>query len=225
MLSKYPDFFGFDRIIDQPDSEILSFRDEIQYVNKTFPEIKLENVRTNLFASLKVDIPNRRFRIELQSLIDNDIPVSANQTRNSVSNAILRINVEFPDEYPRVNPVFDIQVSGTVSMAKRMFLTNAMNAIASCSTIQGQWCLESCIKFLLTGSETLIDVTNGETFPFSNGNRNSRLLSQSDMCSSDDSDEFEEMHHQNTNFHVENFGRYNVPFPRSCSAIFSRDGK
>lgn len=101
---------------------------EIAAVGKKFQNVKFE----------KVNVAGRTCTISLNSLRSNE----------GVS--FLRVNISFPQFYPKqAPPTFEIQKSGMLSMATRARIAASLDHIAASHASRGLPCLEAIIRCLL----------------------------------------------------------------------------
>lgn len=160
---------------------------EIAAVGKKFQNVKFE----------KVNVAGRTCTISLNSLRSNE----------GVS--FLRVNISFPQFYPKqAPPTFEIQKSGMLSMATRARISASLDLIAASHASRGLPCLEAIIRCLL-----------GE-------DRRDEVLEKG----LDESDEDDTI----VNPLRKSRGRDNgaadkkdqqIPFPCLCGAVFATNGK
>jgi len=159
---------------------------EIAAVGQKFKTVKFE----------KVNVAGRTCTISLNSLRPNE------------GGAFLRVNITFPQFYPKqAPPTFEIQKSGMLSMQTRGQISSNLDRIAATHASRGLPCLEAIIRCLL-----------GE-------DKRDEVLEKG----LDDSDEDDTI----VNPLRKSRGRDNagdkkdhqVPFPCLCGAVFATNGK
>ncbi|KAF9408259.1 hypothetical protein BGZ94_002379 [Podila epigama] len=161
---------------------------EIAAVGQKFQNVKFE----------KVNVAGRTCTISLNSVRPNE------------GVAFLRVNISFPQFYPKqAPPTFEIQKSGMLSMATRAQIAANLDHIAATHASRGLPCLEAVIRCLLgedrrdDNLETGIDDSD-EDDTIVNPLRKSR--SGRDGSSTNTKDQ-------------------QVPFPCLCGAVFATNGK
>ncbi|KAF9900813.1 hypothetical protein EC991_006872 [Linnemannia zychae] len=160
---------------------------EIAAVGKKFQNVKFE----------KVNVAGRTCTISLNSLRSNE----------GVS--FLRVNISFPQFYPKqAPPSFEIQKSGMLSMATRARIAASLEHIAASHASRGLPCLEAIIRCLL-GEDKRDEVMDkgldesDEDDTIVNPLRKSRGR---DNGAADKKDQ-------------------QIPFPCLCGAVFATNGK
>ncbi|KAG0369952.1 hypothetical protein BGX24_002226 [Mortierella sp. AD032] len=160
---------------------------EIAAVGKKFQNVKFE----------KVNVAGRTCTISLNSLRSNE----------GVS--FLRVNISFPQFYPKqAPPTFEIQKSGMLSMATRARIAASLEHIAASHASRGLPCLEAIIRCLL-GEDKRDEVLDkgleesDEDDTIVNPLRKSRGR---DNGAADKKDQ-------------------QIPFPCLCGAVFATNGK
>ncbi|KAI1310244.1 hypothetical protein EDD11_003860 [Mortierella claussenii] len=160
---------------------------EIAAVGQKFQNVKFE----------KVNVAGRTCTISLNSL----------RTNEGVS--FLRVNISFPQFYPKqAPPTFEIQKSGMLSMATRAQIAANLDHIAATHASRGLPCLEAIIRCLL-----------GE-------DRRDEVLDKG----LDDSDEDDTIVNPLRKSRGRDSGAgdkkdQQVPFPCLCGAVFATNGK
>ncbi|KAG0336043.1 hypothetical protein BG004_008219 [Podila humilis] len=136
--------------------------------------------------------------------------ISLNSLRSNEGVSFLRVNISFPQFYPKQSPpTFEIQKSGMLSMATRAQIAANLDHIAMTHASRGLPCLEAVIRCLLGEDrrdeklETGIDDSD-EDDTIVNPLRKSR--SGRDGTGSNTKDQ-------------------RVPFPCLCGAVFATNGK
>ncbi|KAI8596525.1 hypothetical protein EDD21DRAFT_388013 [Dissophora ornata] len=159
---------------------------EIAAVGQKFQNVKFE----------KVNVAGRTCTISLNSLRPNE------------GASFLRVNISFPQFYPKQTPpVFEIQKSGMLSMVTRAQIAASLDHIAATHASRGLPCLEAIIRCLLGEDKRDEDIDKGL----------------------DDSDEDDTI----VNPLRKSRGRDSgvgekdqlVPFPCLCGAVFATNGK
>ncbi|KAF9430665.1 hypothetical protein BGZ76_000763 [Entomortierella beljakovae] len=160
---------------------------EIAAVGQKFQNVKFE----------KVNVAGRTCTISLNSLRPNE----------GVS--FLRVNISFPQFYPKeAPPVFEIQKSGMLSMATRGQIAQNLDHIAATHASRGLPCLEAVIRCLLGEDkrDEVLDKGLGDSDEDDTIVNPLRRTRGRDGGTGDIKDQI-------------------VPFPCLCGAVFATNGK
>ncbi|KAF9106969.1 hypothetical protein BGX29_007792 [Mortierella sp. GBA35] len=160
---------------------------EIAAVGKKFQNVKFE----------KVNVAGRTCTISLNSLRSNE----------GVS--FLRVNISFPQFYPKqAPPTFEIQKSGMLSMATRARIAASLDHIAASHASRGLPCLEAIIRCLL-GEDKRDEVLDKR---LDDSDEDDTIVNPLRKSRGRDSGAVDKKDQQ-------------IPFPCLCGAVFATNGK
>ena len=186
-----------------------TLEEEISRIKTTFPSVLVDTSNlSRLMCTLSLQRVSEPHRLAIGPTL------------------FLRIDVVFPQKYPKSPPTFDIQKTSMISMATRTYLSTRLRQISSELSEKSLPCIEACIKFLL-GDTHSIAYEGGSSLDLPNAEVDS------DSSSSDNNDFMQSNPQRMQPMGDKRLVREviagkdakNVPFPRLCGATFSKTGK
>jgi hypothetical protein len=116
---------------------------EIEAMQQCYPQAQFD----------KVDLTDRKL-----SIIVPNILALEDTHRARANHSLLRVDITLPSDYPNSQfpPEFDIQKTGTLSVANRNSLGVKLTVLAQMAIQHQASCLMTCVYFLVSGRDTQI---------------------------------------------------------------------
>lgn len=205
--------------VDDLDSQIANFGEEVSSVGHKFPKIRFE----------KISVSTGNLILSLMGPWSSD---SSEEHKDDL--VFLRIEADFPRDYPLSNqpPTFKVEDNHELSKEKKLEILKGLEDITTKYSKYNRFCLEPCLRFLM-GEKVDLDENfdddplmidpfeipyDAEEFEYTD--------SSEDMSvTSDDNDSADELIPATTEANNRiDYGFDSTPVPKGCGAIWTSSG-